>query len=189
MLATPDPFDNNKGNKKIPVPDGAYPYIGHIVTFSLNPLKTTKDWHNRYGPLMHIRMGVQHWLLAGDPYFAHKLFVTNGAASSSRPRNNDILKNLMNGERGLILVPYGSFWKKSRNAALTILAPKKLDVYSESIGRESSALVERLISSSEKEAVSPRNHSEFQLEYENDLCWDPFKRHMLIDIKYDCTWR
>ncbi|KAI8982601.1 cytochrome P450 [Pilobolus umbonatus] len=160
MLATPDPFDNNKGIKKIPVPDGAYPYIGHIVTFSLNPLKTTKDWHNRYGPLVHIRMGVQHWLLVGDPYFAHKLFVTNGAASSSRPHNNEMLCSILNSKNGIAIVPYGSFWRKARNAALTILAPKKLDVYSEPIGKESSALVERLISSSEKEAVSPRNDLE-----------------------------
>ncbi|KAI8982598.1 cytochrome P450, partial [Pilobolus umbonatus] len=59
--------------------------------------------------------------------------------------------------RGIIFEPYGATWKKARGVALSLLSPKKLDAYSGAIDKESFALVQRLISSTEKEAVSPWN--------------------------------
>ncbi|KAI8982597.1 hypothetical protein BDB01DRAFT_154948 [Pilobolus umbonatus] len=96
LFATPDPFDSNKGTKKIPMPDGAYPYIGHVLAFAKGPIKASKDWHSRYGPLVRIRMGVQNWLFVGDPLLAHKLFVIHGAVTSSRPRSSDLFSTITN---------------------------------------------------------------------------------------------
>ncbi|KAI8994723.1 cytochrome P450 [Pilobolus umbonatus] len=157
LFATPDPFDSNKGTKKIPMPDGAYPYIGHVLAFAKSPIKASKDWHRRYGPLVRVRMGVQNWLLVGDPLLAHKLFVIHGAVTSSRPHNSDLLNVLTNQGKGIVLEPYGTTWKKTRGVALSLLAPKKLDPYSGEIDKESYALIQRLISSTEKEAISPWN--------------------------------
>ncbi|KAI8982595.1 cytochrome P450 [Pilobolus umbonatus] len=162
------------------MPDGAYPYIGHVLAFAKGPIKASKDWHSRYGPLVRIRMGVQNWLFVGDPLLAHKLFVIHGAVTSSRPRSGDLLNALTNQGKGIVLEPYGATWKKTRGVALSLLAPKKLDAYSGVIDNESFALVQRLISSTEKEAVSPMN--DLQLSSLNFISLALFgKRYQSID--------
>ncbi|KAI8970695.1 cytochrome P450 [Pilobolus umbonatus] len=156
MLSIPDPFKNKKGLKEIPIPDGCYPYIGHLLAIGSDTMKATMDWHRRYGPLIHIRMGVLHWLLVDDPYLAHKIFVTNGSVTNDRPSDFSLLEQYSDGGRGIISAPYSHKWKKGRTAALSILAPKKLEVFLDVIVNESDALVNRLILLSEKDgAVSP----------------------------------
>lgn len=43
------------------------------------------EWHKKYGPLLHVKMGVQDWIFIGDPQIAHDIFVSNGASTSGRP--------------------------------------------------------------------------------------------------------
>ncbi|KAI8982678.1 cytochrome P450 [Pilobolus umbonatus] len=158
MLSVPDPF--KKGLKEIPVPEGGYPYIGHLPSLAVNCVDNIMDWHRKNGPIVHFRMGVQHWVSISDPLLAHKVFVTHGAESSSRPQTK-LTDHYSHHGRGIIMAPYGPSWRKARNAALSILAPKKLDVYADVINEESGSLVERLISSSEQEGgISPMHHFE-----------------------------
>ncbi|KAI8982619.1 cytochrome P450 [Pilobolus umbonatus] len=162
LFSSPDPFKNKKGLKEIPIPDGSYPYVGHILTLGKGFAKATMDWHKRYGPILHVLMGIQHWIFIDDPYLAHHLFVTNGAVCSNRPGDIEFSKILSHEGRGVIVAPYGHYWKKTRNAALSILLPKKVEVYADEIDSESDALVERLISCSEKDGgVFPLPHLEF----------------------------
>lgn len=43
------------------------------------------EWHKKYGPLLHVKMGVLDWIFVGDPQIAHGIFVSNGASTSGRP--------------------------------------------------------------------------------------------------------
>ncbi|KAI8982679.1 cytochrome P450 [Pilobolus umbonatus] len=159
LLSVPDPFKN--GTKQIPCPAGSYPYIGHMWTMNKNYLKSIMDWHRIYGPIIHIKMGMRHWLFIDDPQIAHKVFVNHGTHSSSRPQYTSTSKHYGCNGRGILSAPYGHSWKKTRAAALSMLAPKKLDGYADVIDNEASELVNRLISSSEKEGeVSPMSHLE-----------------------------
>ncbi|KAI8982617.1 cytochrome P450 [Pilobolus umbonatus] len=161
-FSVPDPFKNKKGFKKIPVPDGAIPYIGHLLSFAKNPSQTITNWHRKYGPIFRVQLGIMHGVFINDPYLAHDLFVTHGSVTSDRPQNNGLSNYHSDFGRGIISAPYGHSWKKTRNAALSILAPKKLDMFADMIDSESDALVERLISCSEKEGgISPMPHLEF----------------------------
>ncbi|KAI8982663.1 cytochrome P450 [Pilobolus umbonatus] len=162
LFSSPDPFKIKKGLKEIPIPDGAYPYVGHFLALNNGFAKVTMDWHKRFGPILRVRMGVQDWIFIDDPYLAHKLHVTNGAVSNSRSQQIVMNRLYSHFGKGLIDAPYGPSWKKTRNAALSILAPKKLDVYVGLIDEESNALVERLITCTEKEGgISPNHHLEF----------------------------
>ncbi|KAI8971214.1 cytochrome P450 [Pilobolus umbonatus] len=168
LLSYPDPFAQRKGTKEIPIPDGCLPYIGHLFRLRKGFASTTMDWHNKFGPILHIRMGVQHMVLINDPYLAHKIHVTHGSVSNSRPSSFSTNGNYShNGSskknyRGIIIAPYGPSWKKSRTAALSILAPNKLKIYAGSFDKASDSLVERLIYHSEKEGgILPRPHLEF----------------------------
>lgn len=80
-LLTPSPY------KKIPIPGSRFPYVGHMFSLGSHPGDTIADWHKSLGPIINIRMGVQDWILIDDPFLAHKVFVTNGAATSYRPHN------------------------------------------------------------------------------------------------------
>ncbi|KAI8971194.1 cytochrome P450 [Pilobolus umbonatus] len=162
LLSYPDPFAQRKGTKEIPIPDGCLPYIGHLFRLRKGFASTTMDWHNKFGPILHIRMGVQHMVLINDPYLAHKIHVTHGSVSNSRPSSFSTNVNYSHNGRGLIIAPYGPSWKKSRTAALSILAPNKLKIYASSFDKASDSLVERLIYHSEKEGgILPRPHLEF----------------------------
>ncbi|KAI8971206.1 cytochrome P450 [Pilobolus umbonatus] len=162
LLSNPDPLAQRKGTKEIPIPDGCLPYIGHLFRLRKGFASTTMDWHNRFGPILHIRMGVQHLVLINDPYLAHKIHVNHGSVSSSRPSKLAVANNYSHNGRGIILAPYGPSWKRSRAAALSILAPNKINLIAGRIDKESDILVERVICCTEKEGgIPPRLHLEF----------------------------
>lgn len=73
--------------KKIPVPSSAYPYIGHILSLGELPGKTIAKWHKELGPIINLKMGIQNWIIIGDPVLAHKIFVKNGIETSYRPHH------------------------------------------------------------------------------------------------------
>lgn len=37
------------------------------------------------GPIMKIYVGVQPWIVLGDPYLAHEILAVNGSVTSNRP--------------------------------------------------------------------------------------------------------
>lgn len=46
---------------------------------------TVTKWHRQYGPILHIKMGVQDWVYISDPEVGQEVFATQGALSSGRP--------------------------------------------------------------------------------------------------------
>lgn len=79
--------NKKKGTKEIPVPGSAYPYVGHMLSMGELPGRKVSEWINELGPIIKLRMGVQTWIMIGDPALAHKIFVSNGAESSFRPHS------------------------------------------------------------------------------------------------------
>lgn len=43
------------------------------------------EWHRQYGPILHIKMGVQDWVYISDPEVGQEVFATQGALTSGRP--------------------------------------------------------------------------------------------------------
>ncbi|KAI9265520.1 cytochrome P450 [Helicostylum pulchrum] len=143
-LLTPSPY------KKIPIPGSRFPYVGHMFSLGSHPGDTIADWHKSLGPIINIRMGVQDWILIDDPFLAHKVFVTNGAATSYRPHNvyGHDYHNV--GGKGVSFSQPDGHWKVTRAAALSVLAPKHVTRYMPTIHREAKDLVARLLESSRK---------------------------------------
>jgi hypothetical protein len=48
-----------------------------LLSLGSLPGKKIAEWHEKHGPIINVRMGVQNWICIGDPTLAHELFVTN----------------------------------------------------------------------------------------------------------------
>ncbi|CEP11847.1 hypothetical protein [Parasitella parasitica] len=147
----------NQAVKEIPTPSSCYPYIGHMLALSTAPGKQLVEWHKELGPIIKIHMGKQIWILVDDPELAHKIFVSHGAETSFRPYSTYASEHYS--FRGKCLVgPYiaiGSLYP----IVISILAPKQIDTYMDSIDRESFELANRLISATEAQgSVDPMQH-------------------------------
>ncbi|CAO3645253.1 unnamed protein product [Cunninghamella blakesleeana] len=146
-------FSNNKKNglyKEIPVPSGKLPYVGHLLSLGPLPELTVKKWHEKYGPIISVKMGVQKFVMLSDPHLAHEIFVTKGTHTSDRPYNTYMSDYYSHGGRGIACSNANKAWKKARTAALTFLAPRKVDAFADLIVKEADYSVQRLLQQSEK---------------------------------------
>ncbi|KAI8971195.1 cytochrome P450 [Pilobolus umbonatus] len=154
LMSSSDPFKQKKGLREIPIPD-----IGHLIAILYKPGESATRWHRKYGPILHVKLGVQNWVLIDDPHLAHKIFVSEGVNCSNRPESTSFVAEVNLIEEGIIAAQYGHHWKQSRAAALSILSPRRIDQFSELIETESSYLVDRLLDQSER--FFPRSYLEF----------------------------
>ncbi|KAI9005837.1 cytochrome P450 [Phycomyces nitens] len=119
--------ENKNGFKEIPSPPGCYPYIGHMLTLKISPGEQLKEWHDKLGPVISLKIGAQKWVSISDQNIAHELFVRNGIKSPNRPSHDFGHRVYSKGGRGLIFGTTETSWKSTRAAAQTILSPKYVD--------------------------------------------------------------
>ncbi|CAO3645249.1 unnamed protein product [Cunninghamella blakesleeana] len=136
--------------KEIPVPKGNYPYVGHLFSLGSLPELTIKKWHEEYGPVISVKMGVKNFVMLSDPQIAHEIFVSQGTYTSDRPYHTFMSVYYSHGGRGLGSSNATKSWKKSRTAALTFLAPRKVDAFTDLIVSEADYSIKRLLEQSEK---------------------------------------
>ncbi|KAI9015832.1 cytochrome P450 [Phycomyces nitens] len=124
-----DPW-NRKDFKTIPVPLGKYPYFGHAISMGDIPAFQVEKWHQENGPIIHITLGIQHWVIISDPAIAHDIFSRCGIKASGRQRHfftHTIYTD--GGNRGIIFNDTGKKWKNARGMSLSILSPKYVDKF------------------------------------------------------------
>ncbi|KAI9253383.1 cytochrome P450 [Phascolomyces articulosus] len=75
-----------QGFKNIPIPNGKVPYFGHLFALMRSSITVqTAQWQKELGSIMKIYVGVQPWIVVGDPYLAHEILAVNGSIASNRP--------------------------------------------------------------------------------------------------------
>ncbi|KAI9020073.1 cytochrome P450 [Phycomyces nitens] len=102
--------------------------IGHVISMGKIPAFQVEKWHQESGPIIHITLGIQHWVIISDPFIAHDLFSRNGIKASGRQRHfftHEIYTD--GGNRGILFNDTGKKWKNARGMALSILSPKFVD--------------------------------------------------------------
>jgi hypothetical protein len=100
--------EDEKEKTNIPTPESAYPYIGkiekkdpklyqgvddlcnkkktgHLLSLGHVPSNQIFKWHEKYGPIIRVKMGIQDWIFVADPILAHKIFSGFGMYTSARP--------------------------------------------------------------------------------------------------------
>ncbi|KAI9302529.1 cytochrome P450 [Cunninghamella echinulata] len=142
-------FKSNKDNTKatydeVPVPKSCLPYVGHLLSLGKLPGKTITKWHQEYGSIINIKMGVLNYYAISDPVLIHELLVTNGAVTSDRPNTTYLDMYTYNG-KGMGFCNAHKKWKSVRTAALDILSPRKVDEFAHLITFEADILIKQFI--------------------------------------------
>ncbi|KAG2228137.1 hypothetical protein INT45_009183 [Circinella minor] len=138
------------GYKEIPVPKGALPYLGHLPMLQELPALKITEWQKELGAIIRINMGQKPWIVISDPYLAHEIFSNNGAVTSGRPFQNYAGKHHSINQRGIAFPNADKRWKKTRTAALDVLAPKNIKKFAPILERESDFIVEHLLKTTEE---------------------------------------
>ncbi|KAF1802550.1 cytochrome P450 [Mucor lusitanicus] len=123
------------------------------------PIKKIIQWHKELGPIIKIHLGQQTWVLCDSPELAHKIFVTHGSETSFRPYSTYASEHYSFRGKGIGFAQPGPSYNKSRSAVISILAPKQIETYMDSISNESFELVNRLMRATEEDgSVDPMQH-------------------------------
>ncbi|KAL0094798.1 hypothetical protein J3Q64DRAFT_1715966 [Phycomyces blakesleeanus] len=147
---------HRKGYMEIPTPKDSYPYFGHMLSLGKKPFLQLEKWHQELGPVVHIDMGIQPWVLISDPYIAHELFVKNEVKSSDRMRHAFTYDVYSKGGKGIVFIPPNQEWKNCRTVADTILSTENIKNFVNIIEAVTDNTINRLKEVSEKDgSVSP----------------------------------
>ncbi|CAO3623133.1 unnamed protein product [Cunninghamella echinulata] len=125
-------------------------------------------------------MGVQKFVMVSDPHLAHEIFVTKGTSTSDRPYNTYMTDYYSHGSRGIACSNANKAWKKARTAALTFLAPRKVDAFSDMVANEAQASIHRILTQSEKYGQFNPMDS-FQSTSMNVILTTSFGKHLSPD--------
>ncbi|KAG0456858.1 hypothetical protein HPP92_024646 [Vanilla planifolia] len=109
-----------------PGPTG-WPLLGNILQLGSKPHQTLHALSKTYGPLLHLRFGSVHVIVASNATTAAHFLRTHDANFSSRPPNSGA-EHIAYNYRDLVFAPYGPRWRMLRRlCALQLFSAKALE--------------------------------------------------------------
>ncbi|CAN6459955.1 unnamed protein product [Victoria cruziana] len=114
-----------------PTPAGRLPVIGHLHLLSSESQKqkeTLSGWHEKYGPVFSLRLGLRRVLVVSSWEMAKECFTTNDLAFSNRPCF--AAAKYMTDEFNMFVSPYGEYWRKMRKiATVEMLSGRRIESF------------------------------------------------------------
>ncbi|XP_052179859.1 flavonoid 3'-monooxygenase [Diospyros lotus] len=118
-----------RGRHSRPLPPGPkpWPVIGNLPHLGTKPHQTIAAMARVYGPLMHLRLGMVHVVVAASASVAAQFLKTHDANFSSRPPNSGA-KHIAYNYQDLVFAPYGPRWRMLRKiCSVHLFSAKALD--------------------------------------------------------------
>lgn len=112
-----------------PLPPGPrpWPIIGNLPHLGPYPHHSIADLARKYGPLMHLRLGLVDVVVAASASVAAQFLKTHDANFSSRPPNSGA-KHIAYNYQDLVFAPYGPRWRMLRKiCSVHLFSGKALD--------------------------------------------------------------
>lgn len=110
-----------------------------------------------HGPLMHLRLGSFHAVVASSAETARLVLKTHDLAFADRPRTA-AGEHAAYGYRGIVHTPYGAYWRMARKLCATeLFSARRVDSYEHIRAQEMRALAQGLFESRGR-AVAVREH-------------------------------
>jgi cytochrome P450 len=139
------PRQRRKALNLPPGPRG-WPVIGSlgVLAGALPPHRVLAALAARYGPLMHLRLGSYHTVVATSADTARLVLKTHDLALADRPPTaaGEIMGY---GYRGIMATPYGAYWRMTRKLCATeLFAPRRVASFERVRSEEMRALVRGL---------------------------------------------
>ncbi|KAL7139328.1 hypothetical protein ABFS83_09G043400 [Erythranthe nasuta] len=118
-----------RGANWLPLPPGPrpWPILGNLPHLGPKPHQSMAALARVYGPLMHLKMGMVHVVVAASAGVAEQFLKVHDANFSSRPPNSGA-KHVAYNYQDLVFAPYGPRWRLLRKiCALHLFSSKALD--------------------------------------------------------------
>ncbi|KAJ4974881.1 hypothetical protein NE237_008055 [Protea cynaroides] len=129
-----------------PLPPGPkpWPIIGNLPHLGTTPHHSLAALARKYGPLMHLRLGSVHVVVAASASVASQFLKTQDANFSSRPPNSGA-KHIAYNYQDLVFAPYGPRWRMLRKiCSVHLFSGKALDDFRHIRQEEVAVLTRRL---------------------------------------------
>nr|URS65382.1 alstonine synthase [Alstonia scholaris] len=145
-------YKSPKTTQKLPPGPPMLPIIGnlHQMASSL-PHQNLKKLADKYGPLMHLKLGEISAVAVSSPRLAKEVLQTRGLAFADRPQSV-VAKLMLHNCLGVTFSRYGDYWRQLRQIfAMELLSSKSVQSFSTIMEDELFAMVKSI----ESEAGRP----------------------------------
>ncbi|XP_055819838.1 premnaspirodiene oxygenase-like [Solanum dulcamara] len=118
----------HKKAKKLPPGPWKLPIIGNLHQIGISrPYITLKGLSEKYGPLMHLKLGERSTIVISSYKILKELMKTSDAALSHRPELL-VSKTVAYNGGDIAFAPYGDYWKQMRKICLSeLLSTKRIN--------------------------------------------------------------
>lgn len=122
------------------------PIIGNIHQLrGRYPWKQFQKWHRIYGPIFTIQIGQMKMIILGSHAVANDILTKRSVTYSSRPRLIVAQESFAKGF-GAAVLPYGPKWKQNHGMQISLLNPRRSQLYCPLQELESGQLLYNLLS-------------------------------------------
>ncbi|KAI9016367.1 cytochrome P450 [Phycomyces nitens] len=127
-----------------------------MLSLGINPSVIVSEWIKKHGPIIHLYMGIQHWVIVGDPLLANEIFIKQGSKTSGRQKHIFTRSLYSDVTRGISFTDTSKKWKKSRKLAQSMLSPENIDKLTTDIESVIDIAVDCFLQASDRDgAVDP----------------------------------
>ncbi|XP_002532045.3 cytochrome P450 71AU50 [Ricinus communis] len=116
-------------NKKLPPGPRGFPIFGSLHLLGKYPHRELHRLAQKYGPIMHLRLGLVSTIVVSSPQAAESFLKTHDLAFASRPPHQ-AAKFISYEQKNLSFAPYGSYWRNVRKmCTLELLSNVKINSF------------------------------------------------------------
>lgn len=135
--------------RNLPPSPTKIPVIGNLHQLSRRyPWKQMQQWHRTFGPVIAVQAGQILLIVLGSHEAAKELLSRRSLIYSSRPRLVVAQECLAKGF-GSALLPHGPTWNKNHKIQMSLLNPRRCELYRPIQERESCHLLFNLLSTND----------------------------------------
>ncbi|MBA0684837.1 hypothetical protein Goari_026395, partial [Gossypium aridum] len=116
-------------NKRLPPGPKGLPIIGNLLMIGNNPHHDFQRLAQKYGPIMHLRLGLMPVIVVSSAEAAELFLKTHDLVFASRPPHEGS-KHISYNQQNLVFSPYGSYWRNMRKmCTLELLSNHKINSF------------------------------------------------------------
>ncbi|KAI5582347.1 hypothetical protein BDE02_07G080200 [Populus trichocarpa] len=100
-------------NKRLPPGPRGFPIFGSLHLLGKFPHRALHQLAKKYGPIMHLRLGLVPTIVVSSPEAAELFLKTHDLVFAGRPPHESA-RYISYGQKGMAFAQYGSYWRNMR---------------------------------------------------------------------------